>query len=758
MCFTGASSTLKSFWSPKTVREDVQQYFQSESKMQPISDLMLNHSYSESYNKSQGQPMKREAEELYQRLNDLDTDEQWLFSQYNEGIATYSPPIQEVPKPPGLQMPSVGSTYLSKMAQSKLEYNAIEKVAGLGAAVNSFSDHNNAFSHQSKINGQCHDQYYEDYLDHRSVKTKRAKHYAPQDVNKFVSDFQALMAGEQDTYSREPQNRQTVQMQFEENMADQRKFISPRMSAHNTLTMQNQKELCGEFGVQRESDGGVRKQSFQSDYGAKDPLAYCQQHKDCFPQPKPFGASFNSPSSYQNKVTAHKANPSLSMNSLNQYSQHHSQQSQLKQSWANCLSSAPSKMLSHTMSEFVPQQSHQIQRGPPCMQDYNQGDGPAFHSRLAQSQMGATLDGLRRGEGDFDMLLDKTRMQMAGLLGEGFSTQCSEGNTRPQVSPHMRESDKKQGLLQNPYLDLLGSMYGAPRFGGANASASAGKTPQFLPFMYQANDPRQSSCHLPMGSSSFNSRSSLPYGNTAPLMDLGDLLPESEFTPFNPYLGDTVGSGGEGLYPGMASVLRSPRMMRSRGGPLSQLHFHLEECYEHWRSLEKERKKTEVILTKTYPGKRVSVVTSNALPKVPPNPSRVDRLIVDQIREQAKVVSLLGKMERLRSVPLHANICSKLDRHLDAIYITQARRKEEFANRQRQGSANFREDRDIMLLVTALKDLCATTRKSRTALWCALQMTLPKSSEKLDECADSEGTSGESSPGRGLLPFQSLMM
>uniref|UniRef100_A0A8C7N7M4 Uncharacterized protein n=1 Tax=Oncorhynchus kisutch TaxID=8019 RepID=A0A8C7N7M4_ONCKI len=197
-----------------------------------------------------------------------------------------------------------------------------------------------------------------------------------------------------------------------------------------------------------------------------------------------------------------------------------------------------------------------------------------------------------------------------------------------------------------------------------------------------------------------------------------------------------MGSSGENPYPGMMGGLRSLRIIRNRGGPMSQLHFHLEECYEQWRVLEKERKKTEDVLTMSYPGKRISVVTSSALPKIPPNPSRVDRLIVDQIREQATVVSLLGKMEHLRSFPFHANICSALDRHLEAIYITQARRNEEFvntSNHQRQASAHFREDRDILLLATALRDLCLTTRKSRTALWCALQMTLPKSNTDNEE-------------------------
>lgn len=34
---------------------------------------------------------------------------------------------------------------------------------------------------------------------------------------------------------------------------------------------------------------------------------------------------------------------------------------------------------------------------------------------------------------------------------------------------------------------------------------------------------------------------------------------------------------------------------------------------------------------------------------------------------------------------------------------------------------------DVLALASAIKDLVVLTRKARTALWCALQMTLPKS-------------------------------
>lgn len=86
-------------------------------------------------------------------------------------------------------------------------------------------------------------------------------------------------------------------------------------------------------------------------------------------------------------------------------------------------------------------------------------------------------------------------------------------------------------------------------------------------------------------------------------------------------------------------------------------------------------------------------------------------------------------MERLRSSPLHANISTALDRHLESIHIVQSRRKDEIvnaSNRQRQGVPRCKDDRDVFALASAIKEMCVATRKARTTLWCALQMTLPK--------------------------------
>ncbi|XP_056144357.1 meiosis-specific coiled-coil domain-containing protein MEIOC-like [Lampris incognitus] len=717
-------SKLETIWSPKTTREDDLHYIQSESNTKPNPVFLLNHTYPRSLGKAPGQNTAVNRKNVRQQFIGFDTNES--FTPCSGDMDTYSHFVQP-PLPPGLPVPTVENFQLSKMRQSE-DVSPTNKDRGK-YEFSDLSDLNGASAPQSKMSSLLFDPYYQDNSCQSSVSPIRNRRHLPEEDNKLVSNVQAFITGEQDhLHGREYHN--TNRRYYEDNIVEQEKFTRPAMSTHTTPTVQIQNELVGQFGAMKmDQDEGVRKHTFQVDFDSQAQSRFIPQNTEYFHQPQPLSASFNYLKPYQNNELTNREDTCLPMSiTTSQSSQYHSLPSQLhnqlrlpRDPW---VPSNPTKMMFQSASELPPQYPHAMQRAPMCPQDYSLLDGTHINCWPGQAQVRTDVNSIRKGRGD-SMQLERSSAYMGDFLEER-SIRHLDCNTTPQKRTVISNVAKNEDPPQSPLCDFMGSMYNSERFEGQNAAVNVGKTPQFLPYMCPPREPRQNSWQVSCNSAI--SRSSLASGNSTPPMDCGDMLP-ANLTTSSPYFSDLSGCSRKNIDPGMGSVLKTKIEEESK----NQLHFYLEKCYEQLRCLKKERKKMEVTVSMLFPGTLLRLVNNSALPKMPPNPTTVDCLVVDQICEQAKVVSLLVRMETLFSFTLHANIKSALDRHNEAIRVAQARCEREFvtmSNRQRQGAAHFKKNKDILLLATALKDLCVTTRETRTVLWCALQMATPITEEE----------------------------
>ncbi|KAL8175695.1 UNVERIFIED_CONTAM: hypothetical protein K2H54_005235 [Gekko kuhli] len=233
--------------------------------------------------------------------------------------------------------------------------------------------------------------------------------------------------------------------------------------------------------------------------------------------------------------------------------------------------------------------------------DFNDG------SATDRIQSASHTEGLSKvgEESLFESIIDKKIKPSNGFC-DNYSQQYgilenmnkNSFQVKSQNGPYDAEEGQKHldGLSQNAYQDLIESQghFSSHRQGSGDNNIVNNRVNRTQTSCFSNNfmmeDLRQSQNVSQLGSNRFPLKSTHPFGHSViPLMDSYDLFSYDDLSHLYPYFNDMM--YGDSSFTGFMPTFGFQRPMKTRSGPASELHIRLEECYEQWRALEKERKR-----------------------------------------------------------------------------------------------------------------------------------------------------------------------
>jgi len=147
-------------------------------------------------------------------------------------------------------------------------------------------------------------------------------------------------------------------------------------------------------------------------------------------------------------------------------------------------------------------------------------------------------------------------------------------------------------------------------------------------------------------------------------------------------------------------------------GSAAAIQLRMLEATWQFQTLEKERKKTEAALAKQNPGKKVSSNNAVQVPRLPLSPTKLDKLLVDSLREQSRVLTLLNRVEVIEKKSFSQDLFSNLAMWKQKIQVVMMIRRRERLDQDKNGNGEQLDE--------SIAFMSAASRKVRTVLWMLL--------------------------------------
>lgn len=564
-------------------------------------------------------PTQQKIDELYHGFTGLELEEQWMYPSRSDHSNCYNiqtndtakTTFQEYPFIKNCFTPQTGLSDIMKESGVETYPYGREKICAKSLEAPLQQKRAEIFLSQfNRYNENADYCRYPEYAHPHKAKISKCSNFSVQDNKKLANGTPESPTVEADTYTKLFQVKPASQKKVEETIPDQQNFTFPKTTPHLTeKQFAKETALTADFGLKSEyglkshtscpANNDFANVTEKSQFAKPDP-----PNSDYFKSVNLLSSSVTSPGGINlNRPTW------LNIQTKNTPVPYRNQGNLMK---LNSHLNTASKGSNHS-SDFPQLSSTNLTPNSNLFQKYCQENPSAFsvfdlnYNGVERIQSINHMEGLTKtGEENlFESVADKKIKQPNGFCDNysvqqyGIIENVNKHNfqAKPQSGHYDPEEGPKHldGLPQSTYQDLLESQghFNSHRQGSGdnNVTTRVNRT-QASCFSnnYMMGDLRHNQSFQQLGSNGFPLRSTHPFSHSVvPLMDSYDLFSYDDLSHLYPYFNDMM--YGDNSFSGFVPTFGFQRPIKTRSGPASELHVRLEECYEQWRALEKERKK-----------------------------------------------------------------------------------------------------------------------------------------------------------------------